>query len=121
MKILLDMNLSPLWVRFLADHEIEATHWSSLGPATATDSEILDFAVVNSFVVFTHDLDFGALLAASNAGGPSIIQVRTNDVLPPGIGSIVLDAIEKAKPYLDAGAIVTVDDARARIRVLPLR
>lgn len=32
-------------------------------------------------VAFTHDLDFSALLAATQATGPSIIQVRAEDVL----------------------------------------
>ena len=31
-------------------------------------------------VVFTHDLDFGSLLALTQAVGPSVIQVRTQDV-----------------------------------------
>jgi predicted nuclease of predicted toxin-antitoxin system len=31
MKILLDMNLSPQWVRFLEQEGFEATHWSTVG------------------------------------------------------------------------------------------
>ncbi len=42
MKILIDMNLSPLWVQFLSGHALEAIHWSDVGSASATDSEILD-------------------------------------------------------------------------------
>jgi predicted nuclease of predicted toxin-antitoxin system len=33
MKLLIDMNLSPRWVKALAEAEIEASHWSSLGDA----------------------------------------------------------------------------------------
>jgi len=33
-------------------------------------------------VVFTHDLDFGTLLALTRASGPSVIQVGSQDVLP---------------------------------------
>jgi predicted nuclease of predicted toxin-antitoxin system len=86
MKILLDMNLSPQWVRFFSENAIEAVHWSSVGAASAPDSEILAFAQANGFVVFTHDLDFGMLLATSKGSAPSIVQVRTKDVLPAGIG-----------------------------------
>jgi predicted nuclease of predicted toxin-antitoxin system len=64
MKILIDMNLSPMWVQFLVSHGIEAVHWSSIGEASASDSRILDYAASNGYVVFTHDLDFGMLLAA---------------------------------------------------------
>ena len=120
MKILIDMNLSPTWVQFLAAHGIEATHWSTIGTASTPDSRILEYAGSNEFVVFTHDLDFGALLAARKIRGPSVIQVRTEDVLPSAIGDIVLRAIESTRGHLEAGAIVTVDLARNRIRLLPI-
>jgi predicted nuclease of predicted toxin-antitoxin system len=82
MKILIDMNLSPLWVQFLVEHGIDAIHWSTIGEPTAPDYQILDHAASNGLVVFTHDLDFGMLLAARKSRGPSVLQVRTLDVLP---------------------------------------
>ena len=120
MKILIDMNLSPLWVRFLVTHGIEAVHWSSIGEVSAPDSLNLYYAASNGFVIFTHDLDFGMLLAARKSRGPSVIQVRTQDVLPSAIGVVVLRAIEASREHLEAGAIVTVDLARNRIRLLPI-
>jgi predicted nuclease of predicted toxin-antitoxin system len=36
----------------------------------------------NGHVVLTHDLDFGTLLALTRANGPSVVQVRAQDVLP---------------------------------------
>jgi predicted nuclease of predicted toxin-antitoxin system len=109
-----------MWAGFLCAHGIEAVHWSAVGEASALDSRILDYAASNDFVLFTHDLDFGMLLAARKAHGPSVIQVRTQDVLPSAIGNRVLRAIEAAAVQLEAGAIVTVDLARNRIRLLPL-
>jgi predicted nuclease of predicted toxin-antitoxin system len=38
MKVLLDMNLSPDWVGFLAVAGIESVHWSAIGAGTATRS-----------------------------------------------------------------------------------
>jgi predicted nuclease of predicted toxin-antitoxin system len=52
MKILVDMNLKPIWVRFLDERGFEAAHWSSLGPA---DAEIMRYAEANGLVIFTHD------------------------------------------------------------------
>ncbi len=109
MKLLIDMNLSPMWVQYLVAHGIEAVHWSTVGEISAPDSQILDYAASNGFVVFTHDLDFGMLLAARRSRGPSVIQVRTQDVLPAAIGAVVLRAIEAGRKYLEGGAIVTVD------------
>lgn len=51
MKVLVDMNLSPRWARFLGDAGIEARHWSELGPGNAPDVEIMAFARVHDYVV----------------------------------------------------------------------
>lgn len=64
MKILIDMNLPPSWVQVFRQENWEAYHWSAVGSPTAPDSEILEWATDNGCVVFTHDLDFGALLAS---------------------------------------------------------
>jgi predicted nuclease of predicted toxin-antitoxin system len=76
--------------------------------------------MANGWIIFTHDLDFGSLLAASRTSRPSVLQVRTQDVLPPAIGDIVLRAIRVAESHLEAGALVTVDSFRHRIRLLPI-
>jgi predicted nuclease of predicted toxin-antitoxin system len=114
------MNLSPEWVKFLTSHGIEAKHWSALGDPRAPDSEIMTFARENGFVVFTHDLDFGDLLASTNAKGPSVIQVRTQDPIPEVIGNVVLRACHDLREQIDRGSLVTLDLAKQRSRVLPL-
>jgi len=120
MKLLIDMNLSPLWVGFLAGEGVDGIHWSTVGRPQAADSEILDFAAANGWIVFTHDLDFGTLLATLRTNKPSVIQVRAQDVLPAAIGDLVLRAIRAAAPHLEAGALVTVDSLRHRVRLLPI-
>jgi predicted nuclease of predicted toxin-antitoxin system len=60
MRLLVDMNLSPRWAKLLTDAGIEAAHWSALGKPNARDIDIMDFVRANSYVVLTHDLDFGA-------------------------------------------------------------
>ena len=40
MKVLIDMNLSPLWVAAFSKKEIEATHWASIGDPTAPNDEL---------------------------------------------------------------------------------
>jgi len=72
-------------------------------------------------MVFTHDLDFGSILAATSAAAPSVIQVRTQNVMPESVGIIVVDAVRKFKDELDDGALISVDHKKARARVLPLR
>jgi len=75
----------------------------------------------HTHVVFTHDLDFGTLLALTRATGPSVVQVRAQDVLPEHLETIVVSAIRRYEPQLREGALVTVDEARGKVRMLPIR
>ena len=119
MKLLLDMNLPPRWVQFLSGHGFECVHWSDVGECTAKDSIIMTYAREHGYVVFTHDLDFGALLAATRASGPSVIQIRTQNVVPEAIGALVLNAITRFEGELQQGALITIDPYRSRARILP--
>jgi predicted nuclease of predicted toxin-antitoxin system len=74
----------------------------------------------NGYFVFTHDLDFSALLAMSHAAGPSVLQVRTQDVLPESIGEHVVEVLRTHGPALDRGAVVTIDETSSRVRILPI-
>jgi predicted nuclease of predicted toxin-antitoxin system len=72
MRLLIDMNMSPeLCSRFQALGR-EALHWSALGASNAPDETIMAYAKNHGLVVLTHDLDFGAILAATRAEGPSV-------------------------------------------------
>jgi len=120
MKLLVDMNLPPEWVEEFTHHGFEAAHWSTVGDPRASDRVIMDWARSNHFVVFTHDLDFGTILAVTSAAGPSVIQVRARDLMPSHIGGVVVAAIKQYEDLLDAGALITVDEASSRARVFPL-
>ncbi len=115
------MNLSPTWARFLEENGFEAVHWSTTGEPTATDAVIMAWARDRGFVVVTHDLDFSAILASTEAIGRSVIQVRTQDVLPDAVGSDVVRVLRDHRAALDQGAIVSIDELASRVRVLPVR
>jgi predicted nuclease of predicted toxin-antitoxin system len=120
LKLLIDMNLSPRWTGVLAADGHAPTHWSTVGRLDATDSEIMGYAAEHGFVVLTHDLDFGTLLAASRSSGPSVVQLRADDVSPEASAAAVMAALKQTENDLLTGALVTVDVARTRIRLLPL-
>jgi predicted nuclease of predicted toxin-antitoxin system len=119
-KLLVDMNLPPQWAEILRQAGWEAVHWSSVGNPRATDLEIFAYAKHSGYVVFTHDLDFGTLLALTSASSPSVFQVRTQDVSPKHLAPIVVPALRQFASQLDSGAIVTVDESRLRARILPI-
>lgn len=119
-KLLVDMNLSPGWVTLLQDAGWSATHWSNVGDPKATDRAILDWAEANGYVVFTHDLDFGTMLALTHRKGPSVLQVRDEDILPDRNRNAVVAALRQYESDLKAGALVVVEPRRNRVRILPL-
>jgi predicted nuclease of predicted toxin-antitoxin system len=121
MKIVIDMNLSPDWVPLLQAAGWEARHWSDIGDPRAPDEEIMQWAQTNGHIVFTHDLDFSAMLAASNAAGPSVIQIRAQNTMPAAIGTTVIAGLRQFGELLARGALIVIDPRRSRVRVLPLR
>jgi predicted nuclease of predicted toxin-antitoxin system len=120
MKILVDMNLSPQWVEAFAAAKIESIHWSNIGDPAAKDMVLMTYAQVHNYVVFTNDLDFGTLLAIRKVSLPSVVQIRTQDLLPTNIGDLVISAFEQLRSELERGALVTIDSSRLRVRILPL-
>lgn len=119
MRILVDVCLSPQWVEYLQRGGVDAVHWTNVGNPSAADREIIEWAREQGYIVFTHDLDFGALLALTRATGPSVIQVRAQDVFPTAIGSVVLQVLGAHRDALERGAIVSVDETTSRVRILP--
>lgn len=120
MKILLDMNLSHLWIEILEHHVAEIVHWSHVGSKTETDPAIVDFARREGYVILTQDLDFGAILSASGQHRPSVLLLRAGRVTPVTLGLQVIAALERLENDLAEGAFVTIEPRRTRVSSLPL-
>lgn len=120
MKLLVDMNLSPAWVAIFQEAGWEAVHWSEVGQPSDRDEVILTWAREHSYIVFTHDLDFGAILAATKASAPSVLQLRGEDISPNGSSALVMEALRRFETVLQSGALVSIDPRGQRARVLPI-
>jgi predicted nuclease of predicted toxin-antitoxin system len=81
----------------------------------------MKWALSERRVVLTHDLDFSAILAATQATGPSVDQVRAQDVRPRSLGPRLIVWLRQYTNELEAGAIVVIDEARSRVRLLLIR
>ncbi|MFP4346612.1 MAG: DUF5615 family PIN-like protein, partial [Anaerolineales bacterium] len=121
MRFIIDMSLSPSWVDLFVQQGWKALHGSQVGDPRAEDVVIMRWARVEGYVVFTHDLDFSTLLAVTRAEGPSVIQVRTQDVMPESLGRRLVYWIEQYESELGRGALLTIDEHRSRVRILPLK
>ena len=121
MKILIDMNLSPHWVAAFTAKNIESAHWSNVGDPRAEDAEIMEHARANGYTVFTHDLDFGTMLALTQATSPSVVQVRAQDISPSHLGNVLFTVLQTNEIVLEQGALIVIDEGRERVRILPLQ
>ncbi|MFD6321167.1 MULTISPECIES: DUF5615 family PIN-like protein [Methylorubrum] len=118
MRLVIDMNLSTDWVIFLQGQGHDAVHWSSVGPQDAPDEDIVDWARAEDRTILTNDLDFGTLLVSTGASKPSVVQLRTDITLSTHVGPLVAQAIARMEDELVAGALVTVETGRLRLRSL---
>jgi len=120
MRILIDMNLSPEWVKEFSRFGIDAVHWSTVGRYDAPDSVLMEWARMNDHIVFTHDLDFGTALALTKAEKPSVIQVRTQNVTIAHLSKMMIHTLQNHTDFLEKGALIILDEDKKRIRILPL-
>ena len=120
MKVLLDMNLSPALVQELSGRGFDAVHWSSSGDARAPDEWILAVARREGRVLLTHDLDFGAILAAGAGPGTGVVLLRMQDLSPDRLAPLLAAALRSNETDLKVGAIVVVEESRTRVHIVPL-
>lgn len=121
MQVLIDMNLSPAWAGVFRDHEIAVKHWSEVGAPDASDREIFAWAANHGFIVFTHDLDFSAILAASGQTKPSVAQLRHPNIDPQRHGVRIVGLLRQFSAELERGALLAIEPNQQRVRLLPLR
>ena len=98
-------------------------HWSEVGAGNAPDVEIMTFARAHGYMVFAHDLDFGAD-SCRHAGREAErgVAVPNPSIRPrEAIGDALVAALRQMAGDLDEGALVTVEPDRMRVRLLPLR
>lgn len=122
MRFLLDQNLSPLVADLLHEAGHDVVHVRDLDYAAAADRTIFEAAVAQARTIISADTDFGELLAETNASAPSFILLRRQDRRRARqIALLVLANLDAVAEDLEAGAVVVLDDARIRVRRLPIK
>ncbi|PKL18126.1 MAG: hypothetical protein CVV49_07480 [Spirochaetae bacterium HGW-Spirochaetae-5] len=121
MKVLIDMNLSPQWVKPLTESGFEVLHWFTTGNPGAPDSEIFEFARLNEYTIITHDMDFTQLLALTGAENPSVILIRSKNIMIKSFSEKLIQTLNENREVILDGAILVIDDDKMRIRILPLK
>ena len=109
MRFLADMGISPRSVAYLRNLGVDAVHLHELGLDRLPDAEIVRKARREGYVILTHDLDFGELLAIS---GNEMRSVRA----PSSASTRVVSAFECSPLNGDESAWWTDPAARPYAR-----
>ncbi len=121
MRFLIDANLSPRVAADLNAAGHDAVHVFERELGEASDHVILEAARADERVIISSDTDFGALLARHDHEKPSFILLRhVNELTPVQQAGLLVANLDAIADELDAGAVVTFDRTRIRVRRLPI-
>lgn len=120
MKCLADMGISPRSVAFLRNSGVDAVHVHELGLDRLPDARIVEKARSGGYVLLTHDLDFGELLALSGADLPRVVIFQLQSMRPSNVNRYLQILMAEHEAALNEGAILSVSDSHIRVRRLPI-
>jgi predicted nuclease of predicted toxin-antitoxin system len=120
MKFLADMGISPRSVAFLRSLGHDAIHLHEEGLDRLSDASILAKAQCEGRVVLTHDLDFGDLMAASQAQLPSVVIFRLRNMSAGHLNRYLEIILANYQERLAAGVVISVTERQIRVRLLPI-
>ena len=120
LQFLIDACVDIRLARWLGDQGYDARHLRDEGLQSLPNGQIFTKAIAECRIVVTHDLDFGEISALIHGKKAGVIVFRLHDPrlarLTERLAAVLADCI----PALQAGAIVIVEDARHRVRYLPV-
>jgi predicted nuclease of predicted toxin-antitoxin system len=119
-RFLVDNAVSPVVARGLTASGHDAIHVRDLGMAASPDPPIFELAAQQDRILISGDTDFGALLAFRESPKPSFILFRQTDKRPTSQLKLLLAHLPQLEDDLSSGCVVVFDDARIRIRALPI-
>lgn len=119
MKFLLDMGLARSTAEHLRQAGYDAIHLREQGLQRLPDQAIVAKAMKEERIVLTHDLDFGRIVALSQAQQPSVVTFRLEDMRAVRVNQHLQAIIARFADELQRGALISVSEQSVRVRLLP--
>lgn len=120
MRFLADMGVHLQVVEWLRQRGHEVVHLRDEGLHRLPNGEIFEKAIAEHRVILTFDLDFGEIAALSRGRNASVILFRLHNTRAGHVISRVGAVLAASSPALERGAVVLVEEARHRVRYLPV-
>jgi len=120
-RFLIDASLSFRVAEALQKAGHDAVHVRDVMSVDAPDTAIFDHAAGDDRIVVSADTDFGELLARRQTARPSLVLLRRRTRRRPSDQTtLLLTQLHAVADDLQAGAIVVIEEARVRVRSLPV-
>ncbi|MBI3796660.1 MAG: DUF5615 family PIN-like protein [Deltaproteobacteria bacterium] len=120
MRFLADMGVSWRVVEWLRDNGHEATHLRDQHLHRLPNGGIFTKAADECRVILTWDLDFTEIVALSGTRVVSAVVFRLINTRSENVIRRLVRVLAESARDLEEGAIISVEESRHRVRLLPL-
>jgi predicted nuclease of predicted toxin-antitoxin system len=120
LRFLADMGVSLEVVRWLRSEGHDAVHLREQSLETSADPEVFAKALAEDRVILTFDLDFNEIAALSKGAPAKVIVFRLRNTRATNVIGRLSAVLGDSQAELDRGAVVSVEEGRHRVRLLPV-
>jgi predicted nuclease of predicted toxin-antitoxin system len=120
MRFLADMGISQEVVIWLREQGHEATHLRDEGLQRLENGVIFIKAIHETRIILTWDLDFTEIVALSGRTQVSAVVFRLINTRSVHVIERLKRVLLESAQDLEEGAIISVEEGRHRVRLLPL-